>query len=102
MAERGPVNTKTLLVSMPFQSAESPSLALGLLSAIGRRQGFAVDTAHFTLDFAAAVGADVYEALCGSCGHEVGNWLFALAAFAADAPDQDDRLPTSCPMCWKI
>jgi ribosomal peptide maturation radical SAM protein 1 len=97
MSQRGPVNTRTLLVSMPFQSAESPSLALGLLSAIGRRRGFAVDTAHFTLDLSAAIGVEVYEALCGSCGHEVGNWLFALAAFADEAPDQADRFPYDRP-----
>ena len=97
MARTSPVNTDTLLVAMPFFSASSPSLAIGLLAAIGRREGFVVDTAHFTLDFAARVGLDTYEAICRTAGSDLGNWLFAVAAFGEDAPDPGDRFPYERP-----
>jgi ribosomal peptide maturation radical SAM protein 1 len=87
----------TLLISMPFCSVSMPSLQLGLLSAIGNAHGFAVDTLHLNLDFAARVGRDLYEALCLRRGPELGNWIFAKAAFRDEAPDQDGRFPYDFP-----
>ncbi|MGC2779834.1 MAG: RiPP maturation radical SAM C-methyltransferase [Bradyrhizobium sp.] len=90
-------NLNALLISMPFYSVRTPSLQLGLLSATGRAHGFAVETLHLNLDFAARVGRDLYERLCQHRGPELGNWLFAMAAFRDDAPDQDGRFPYDFP-----
>jgi ribosomal peptide maturation radical SAM protein 1 len=90
-------NLKTLLISMPFYSVRTPSLQLGLLSAIGKAHDFAVETLHLNLDFAARVGHGLYEKLCQHRGPELGNWLFAIAAFQEEAPDQEGRFPYDFP-----
>jgi hypothetical protein len=90
-------NPRTLLISMPFYSVRTPSLQLGLLCAIGNAHGFAVETLHLNLDFAAQVGRELYEKLCQHRGPELGNWLFATAAFRERAPDQDGRFPYDFP-----
>lgn len=86
-----------LLITMPFYSLRTPSLQIGLLAAIGRDRGFIVDTLHLNLDFASLIGRDLYEALCQHRGPEIGNWLFAIAAFMDEAPDQDGRFPHDFP-----
>src|ERR1700734_540139 len=88
-AEYPSAQARALLISMPFYSVRTPSPQLGLLSAIGRSHGFRVDTLHLNLEFAARVGRNFYEELCAHRGPEVGNWLFALAAFGDEAPDRD-------------
>ena len=84
----------TALVSMPFQHIDRPSIQLGLLGAIGRRHGFPVRTLHANLDFAARIGTEVYALLAEHRGRQVGDWLFSVAAFGADAPDPDGRFRT--------
>lgn len=76
---------------MPFVSIWRPSLQVGLLSAIARSQGFSVETFHLNLEFAAAIGGDLYQTLCFQRTWLVGDWLFSDAAFAAAAPDPEDR-----------
>jgi ribosomal peptide maturation radical SAM protein 1 len=66
---------------MPLASANYPSIQIGLLSAIGKAQGFEVDTHHLNLDFAALIGPDLYERLCEHRGRMTGEWLFSHAAF---------------------
>jgi ribosomal peptide maturation radical SAM protein 1 len=83
---------RTVLVSMPFMSLDRPSIQLGLLKAIGEEHGFAVRTLHANLDFAARIGADDYRALAETRGPLVGDWLFSVAAFGAEAPDPVGRL----------
>ena len=83
---------RTVLVSMPFMSLDRPSIQLGLLKAIGEEHGFAVRTLHANLDFAARIGAGYYRALAETRGPLVGDWLFSVAAFGAEAPDPDARL----------
>ena len=90
-------NRKTLLISMPFYSVRTPSLQLGLLCAIGKAHDFAVEALHLNLDFALQVGRDLYEKLCQHRGPELGNWLFATAAFREEAPDRDGRFPYDFP-----
>ncbi len=85
-------NASTILVSMPFFSVREPSLQLGLLAAIGRQRGFSVSTLHLNLEFAARVGLDLYEELCGYYNLEIGNWLFALNAFGDEAVDRDAQI----------
>lgn len=76
---------------MPFVSSRRPSLQLGLLQGIGKQHGFVVDTFHLNLEFAAHVGIGAYEQLCQHRGRMLGDWLFSLEAFAADAPDPNAR-----------
>ena len=76
---------------MPFVSIWRPSLQIGLLSAIARSQGFSVETFHLNLEFAAAIGGDLYQSLCPQRTWLVGDWLFSRAAFAAAAPDPENQ-----------
>jgi ribosomal peptide maturation radical SAM protein 1 len=87
---------RAVLVSMPFMSLDRPSIQLGLLKAIGAEHGFAVGTLHANLDFAALIGADYYRVLADTRGPLVGDWLFSVAAFGAEAPDPDGRLLEDC------
>jgi ribosomal peptide maturation radical SAM protein 1 len=88
---RGPAAQRTawptVLVSMPFQHVDRPSIQLGLLKAIGEAHGFPVRTLHATLDFAARIGRDYYALLAENRGRLVGDWLFSVEAFGAAAPD---------------
>ena len=87
---------RTVLVSMPFMSLDRPSIQLGLLKAIGEEQGFTVGTLHANLDFAARIGADHYRTLADTRGPLLGDWLFSVAAFGAEAPDPAGRLLDEC------
>ena len=78
---------RTALVSMPFISGIRPSIQLGLLKSIGESHGFPVDTFHLNLEFAKQIEPEVYEALSESGRNFLGDWLFSVAAFGADAPD---------------
>ncbi|WP_378032664.1 RiPP maturation radical SAM C-methyltransferase [Actinoplanes sp. GCM10030250] len=78
---------------MPFMGIDRPSIQLGLLKAIGERNGFDVRTLHANLDFAARIGVDSYRALAETRGPLVGDWLFSVEAFGERAPDPAGRLP---------
>jgi ribosomal peptide maturation radical SAM protein 1 len=82
----------TVIVSMPFQQVDRPSIQLGLLKAIGGQHGFPVRTLHANLDFAVRIGVDYYQLLVEHRGRQVGDWLFSVAAFGETAPDQDGEL----------
>jgi ribosomal peptide maturation radical SAM protein 1 len=77
---------------MPFMDPYRPSIQLGLLKALAARCGFPVRTCHAYLDFAAAIGADLYKRLCDHRGALIGDWLFSLAAFGDAAPDRDAHI----------
>jgi ribosomal peptide maturation radical SAM protein 1 len=85
-----------LLVSMPFMDIDTPSIQLGLLSSIVRSHGYPVRTVHANLGLAARIGDRTYRALAQHRGSMVGEWLFSVAAFGADAPDPDGRLLDDC------
>jgi ribosomal peptide maturation radical SAM protein 1 len=76
-----------VIVSMPFQHADRPSIQLGLLKAIAEAHGFPVRTLHANLDFAVMIGQDLYGLLAENRGRQVGDWLFSVEAFGAAAPD---------------
>ncbi|GAA4951252.1 RiPP maturation radical SAM C-methyltransferase [Actinoplanes utahensis] len=78
---------RTVLVAMPFMSADRPSIQLGLLRAIGAGHGFDVGTLHANLDLAARIGADFYRTIADARGPLIGDWLFAVEAFGEQAPD---------------
>jgi ribosomal peptide maturation radical SAM protein 1 len=88
------VDWPAVVVSMPFMHVDRPSIQLGLLKAIGAAHGFPVRTLHANLDFAVRIGVDYYRLLAEQRGRLVGDWLFAVAAFGAAAPDPDGRLLT--------
>lgn len=93
------------LVTMPFASIRRPSLQIGLLKSLAVSVGWKADTFHLNIDFAARVGAELYEALCEHRGHLIGDWLFSVCAFGDDAPDSEgaylaqirEKLPTLLP-----
>jgi ribosomal peptide maturation radical SAM protein 1 len=88
---------RVALICMPFASAKIPSIQVGLVSAIAERAGFETDAFYFNLDLAAQLSPDLYERLCEHRGHMTGEWLFAKAAFGADAPKEADDFFTSFP-----
>lgn len=81
-----------VLVTMPFMDADRPSIQLGLLAAILREHRFPAHTLHANLDFAARLGLDEYQRLGERRSRMVADWLFSVAAFGPDAPDQDGRM----------
>jgi len=81
-------NFRIALICMPFASAKMPSIQIGLLTALAERSGFETDAFHFNLDLAAQLTPDFYERLCVHRGRMTGEWLFAQAAFGADAPPE--------------
>ncbi|HWN11478.1 MAG TPA: RiPP maturation radical SAM C-methyltransferase [Pyrinomonadaceae bacterium] len=78
---------RVALVNAPFTSCRSPSIQLGLLGAILSRHGITSKSFYFNLQLGAALGWDIYEALCDDRTLLLGEWLFARAAFGDDAPD---------------
>lgn len=72
---------KVALVCMPFSSVGTPSIQVGLLTALAEKAGFAVDPYHLNLDLASSLGPDRYEGLCDHRGRMTGEWLFSAAAF---------------------
>lgn len=76
------------LVFMPFAIPERPSIQLGLLSEIARREGHRVTCHHLNLELAARY-PDTYGGMCTFRGHMTGEWLFSYAAFG-DAAHQGD------------
>jgi ribosomal peptide maturation radical SAM protein 1 len=82
---------RVALVSMPFQSARTPSIQIGLLAAVVESHGFAAQTFHLALELARRVDFAVYEELCQMRGRMTGDWLFSVAAFGGDAPDAAAR-----------
>lgn len=84
--------TRVALVNMPFVTAHRPSLQLGLLKPIAASHGFDVETFHLNVEFAGQIGPAQFETLAAHRGPLVGDWLFSLSAYGADAPDPDGRM----------
>jgi hypothetical protein len=88
---------RVALVSMPFQSNKTPSIQLGLLTAISESHGFPTDTFHLALDFAHRVGHTLYENLALTLRRMMGGWFFSKEAFGVDPPDRDWRFVDDFP-----
>ena len=88
---RGPARPDLVLVTMPFQHVQFPSLAVGLLKAILAREGFAVRAVYANLRFAGRCGLDA--ALLGEREWHAsffGDWLFQRALFpGAEMPAEE-------------
>jgi len=80
-----------VLVTMPFQHVQFPSLAVGLLKAILAREGFACRAVFANLRFADRLGVDT--ALLGEREWHAsffGDWLFQRALFpGAEMPAEE-------------
>lgn len=85
-----PVRTLSVaLVFMPFAIPERPSIQLGLLSEIAKREGHHATCHHLNLELAAKY-PETYGGMCTFRGHMTGEWLFSYAAFGDDAHLDDD------------
>lgn len=80
---------RVALVNMPFVAARRPSIQCGLLAAIAQSHGFAAETFHLNVEFAAWVGLDLHEIVASYRGRAIGDWLFAAEAFPNAHPDPE-------------
>jgi ribosomal peptide maturation radical SAM protein 1 len=90
--EEGLVPPRVALVNMPFTTSRSPSVQIGLLQATLGRDGIPATAFYFNLELAARLGWERYEILCNDRTLLLGEWLFARAAFGAEAPPGQDYL----------
>lgn len=85
---------RVLLVCMPFQSVQFPSLGLGLLQAVLRDEGMTCDVRYASLDYAKEIGFDLFQLVAVTYPtvlDMVGDWIFSAALFDED-PDPAHRL----------
>lgn len=80
---------RVALVCMPFAFADRPSVQIGLIGAVCDAAGFPADLFHFNLDLARDLGTELYQDFCRLRSHMTGEWLFAPAAFGAEAPGDE-------------
>lgn len=82
-------------VNMPFASLTHPNLPLGIFQAQLAAAGIESEVFNLNLDFAQAIGYSGYESIAFFRGVEtqVGEWLFAKAAWGEDfGPPQEEFL----------
>ncbi|WP_439365710.1 hypothetical protein ACNJYD_06625 [Bradyrhizobium sp. DASA03005] len=74
---------RVVLVSMPFSSLSSPSLALSLFEAKLKSDGHCCTTAYFSFPFARLIGEALYQQIADgfpSTSDLVGEWIFSKAS----------------------
>lgn len=76
------------LVNAPFASVQTPSIQLGLIKAICAESGITVDDKYLNVSFAASLGLHTYHSFCFVPSPDIGEWLFAHAAFGDDVPPE--------------
>ncbi len=83
---------RVLLVSMPFASVAGPSLALGLLKPLLKRQGVPCDVSYLNIAFQAYSGRpDIYEEITHH--YMVGEWAFGEELFGKKWAQSDRGRP---------
>jgi ribosomal peptide maturation radical SAM protein 1 len=83
---------RVAMVNMPWARVSSPSMQCGLLQAVVRGAGHECTTRYLNVEFAARLGANLFEELANSSSdrfHMVGEWLFSYAAFGDVRPAED-------------
>jgi ribosomal peptide maturation radical SAM protein 1 len=89
--ERPPARSlRVALVNMPWARLEAPSIQCGLLQAVTRAAGHQCTVRYLNLDFAATIGAKLYDGLASMRSerlHLIGEWLFSYAAFGEIVPE---------------
>jgi len=84
---------RVVLVSMPWESASRPSLAIGTLVAIARQAGFDCTALHLNLDLSAQMGAAPYDAFAENVElFPLGEHCFAIDLFGLEALDSERYL----------
>jgi ribosomal peptide maturation radical SAM protein 1 len=83
------------LVSMPFASTLLPSIQLSLLRTMATNVGWEAGVTYANLSLARQIGWQAYETLCAQGTPLLGEWLFSVAAFGADAPSDESYLARS-------
>jgi ribosomal peptide maturation radical SAM protein 1 len=68
------------LVNMPFSYSKYPSIQLGTLSALLKRQGIPVDCHHLNVRFAHKISVPLYEMICEKRAL-FGEWIFSHLLF---------------------
>lgn len=81
-----------LLISMPWESASRPSLAIGTLVEIARNAGFDCSALHLNLELSAKLGR-AYDAFAENIDlFALGEHLFAVDLFGAEALESEAYL----------
>lgn len=95
---------KLALINVPLASAASPSIQIGLVSAIAKTAGYAVDEFHLNIEFAEEIGIQNYEKLCSHRGNLLGEWIFSHSAFGCAAPSGTEEYFTCYPseLAWLL
>lgn len=90
---------RVVLVNMPFAGFRQPSLALGLLKASLSGLPVEVKVLDATLDFAAAISPEAYDAIAGWRAEDLlGDWVFSAALHdlpRGQAPPRADKAAAS-------
>jgi ribosomal peptide maturation radical SAM protein 1 len=78
---------RVLLADAPFSELGAPSIALGLLKAIGERAGHRVDTLPLSLHYASRFAEpSFYNRIVAGSRVGLGEWVFSEAAFGSFEP----------------
>lgn len=79
---------RVLLADAPFAELGAPSIALGLLKAVGEQAGHRVEILPLSLGYASRfVEPAVYKRIVDGSRLGLGEWIFAEAAFGRFEPD---------------
>lgn len=80
-----------LLAVLPFGVVREPTIGVSILKAAIGRGGVTSQVRYFNLDFAAAIGLNLYHEISHSFASRslVGDWVFAEALFGDQAPNED-------------
>jgi ribosomal peptide maturation radical SAM protein 1 len=103
MRDRSYGRTDVVLVSMPWDMLEIPSIQTGTLSAVLEREGVSVSTRAYKFDFidrcvretadrpeGERLAARDYLAVAHRCDAALGDWVFAVPPFAPPRPRRDE------------
>lgn len=69
------------LIAMPMLTADNPSFQLALLKPTLEQAGIPVELFHFYIEFGARIGWDANQVLGSVYNCQIGEWLWAKAAF---------------------
>lgn len=84
------MKTDICLISMPYTSLSTPSLALGVLENYISKYGNTVDSVYGNLEFAKKIGLAEYEFINNAFNdYLIGEWTFSQSAFLQN--DLDDE-----------
>jgi ribosomal peptide maturation radical SAM protein 1 len=92
--------TRVALVNMPFGHSKYPSIQLGTLSSLLKKQDIGVKNHYLNLQFGRQIGFPLYDVLCES-QLLIGEWLFSRLLFH-DHPKRQEYPRTFKPVIEEI